>query len=77
MTCPPQPYGTQFHTAHSSPVQLVSPPLSHVGGREYKSPLLEIKDFGPPARGGHFFENELKRNELFTSHQVHTHFCKD
>ena len=21
---PPQPYGTQFHTAHSSPVQLVS-----------------------------------------------------
>ena len=64
---PPQPYGTQFHTAHSSPVQLVSPPLPHVGGRVYKSPLLEITDFGPPARGGHFFENELKRNELFTS----------
>ena len=42
-------------------------PLSHVGGREYKSPLFEIKDFGPPARGGHFCENELKRNELFTS----------
>ena len=68
MTCPPQPYGTQFHTAHTSPVQLVSPPLPHVGGREYKSPLLEITDFGPPARGGHFCENELKRNELFTSH---------
>ena len=38
-------------------------------------PLLEIKDFGPPARGGHFVrqshkrrENKLKRNELFTSH---------
>ena len=30
-------------------------------------PLLEITDFGPPARGGHFCENELKRNELFTS----------
>ena len=29
-------------------------------------PLLEITDFGPPARGGHFCENELKRNELFT-----------
>ena len=28
-------------------------------------PLLEITDFGPPARGGHFCENELKRNELF------------
>ena len=27
-------------------------------------PLLEIKDFGPPARGGHFCENELKRNGL-------------
>ena len=52
MTCPPLP----------------TPPLPHVGGWEYKSPLLEIKDFGPPARGGHFCENELKRNELFTSH---------
>ena len=31
---PPQPYGTQFHTAHTSPVQLVSLPLPHVGGRE-------------------------------------------
>ena len=31
---PPQPFGTQFHTAHSSPVQLVSLPLPHVGGRE-------------------------------------------
>ena len=30
-------------------------------------PLLEITDFGPPVRGGHFCENELKRNELFTS----------
>ena len=30
---PPQPYGTQFHTAHSSPVLLVSLP-PHVGGRE-------------------------------------------
>ncbi|DAA93277.1 TPA: hypothetical protein CPT93_05180, partial [Candidatus Gastranaerophilales bacterium HUM_7] len=35
---PPQPFGTQFHTAHSSPVQLVSLTLPHVGGREYKSP---------------------------------------
>ena len=34
-------------------------------------PLLEIKDFGPPARGGHFCENELKRNELFTSQYSH------
>ena len=31
---PPQPYGTQFHAVHSSPVQLVSLPLPHVGGRE-------------------------------------------
>ena len=31
---PPQPFGTQFHTAHSSPVQLVSLTLPHVGGRE-------------------------------------------
>ena len=31
---PPQPFGTQFHTAHSSPVQLVSLPLPHVGGWE-------------------------------------------
>ncbi len=23
---PPQPYGTQFHSVHTSPVQLVSPP---------------------------------------------------
>ena len=23
---PPQPFGTQFHSAHTSPVQLVSPP---------------------------------------------------
>ena len=37
-------------------------------------PLLEITDFGPPARGGHFCENELKRNELFTSH--HSLFTK-
>ena len=50
---PPQQYGTQFHSVHTSPVQLVSLALPHVGGREYKSPLLEIKDFGPPARGGH------------------------
>ena len=34
-------------------------------------PLLEITDFGPPARGGHFCENELKRNELFTSQYSH------
>ncbi len=33
---PPQPFGTQFHTAHSSPVQLVSLTLPHVGGRENK-----------------------------------------
>ena len=32
---PPQPFGTQFHTAHSSPVQLVSLTLPHVGGREF------------------------------------------
>ncbi len=57
---PPQPYGTQFHTAHTSPVQLVSLALPHVGGRGYKSPLLEIKDFGPPARGGHFVRQSHK-----------------
>ena len=32
---PPQPFGTQFLTAHSSPVQLVSLTLPHVGGREF------------------------------------------
>ena len=31
---PPQPYGTQFHSVHTSPVQLVSLALPHVGGRE-------------------------------------------
>ena len=31
---PPQPYGTQFHTAHTSPVLLVSLALPHVGERE-------------------------------------------
>ena len=30
---PPQPYGTQFHSVHTSPVQLVSL-APHVGGRE-------------------------------------------
>ena len=40
--------GSYFTGSTSVP----SPP--HVGGRGYKSPLLEITDFGPPARGGHF-----------------------
>ena len=39
---PPQPYGTQFHAVHTSPVQLVSPPLPHVGGKNncYPPPTL-------------------------------------
>ena len=55
---PPQPFGTQFHTVHTSPVQLVFLPLPHVGGREYKSPLLEIKDFGLPVRGDYKGRNK-------------------
>ena len=31
---PPQPYGTQFHAVHTSPILLVSLALHHVGGRE-------------------------------------------
>ena len=31
------------------------------------TPLLEIKDFGPPTRGGHIRENKLKRNEQFST----------
>ena len=72
---PPQPYGTQFHSVHTSPVQLVSLALPHVGGRVYKSPLLEIKDFGPPARGGHFvlFHSFLPPQPYGTQfHSVHT-----
>ena len=39
---PPQPFGTQFHTAHSSPVLLVSLPLSHKG-RGNKAPSSKSK----------------------------------
>ena len=49
--------------------------LPHVGGRVYKSPLLEIKDFGPPARGGHFvlFHFFLPPQPFGTQfHTVHT-----
>ena len=31
-------------------------------------PLLEIKDFGPPASGGHGRWDKLKCKGLFTSH---------
>ena len=41
---PPQPFGTQFHTAHSSPVQLVYLTLPHVGGREQiKTPITTYR----------------------------------
>ena len=48
-SCQNPQFGMTINKISPSPL-----PLPHVGGREYKSPLLEIKDFGPPARGGHF-----------------------
>ena len=39
---PPQPYGTQFHAVHTSPVQLVSLPLPHKG-RGNKAPSSKSK----------------------------------
>ena len=67
---PPQPYGTQFHTAHSSPVQLVSLAISHVVGRGYKSPLLEITDFVSPTRGGHVVLYVIQRINYFSTFQT-------
>ena len=70
MTCPPQPYGTQFHAVHTSPVQLVSLALPHVGGRGYKSPLLEITDFVSPTRGGHVVLYVIQRINYFSTLQT-------
>ena len=39
-------------------------PSPHVGGRVYKSPLLEIKDFGPPASGGLLVVLEYKLKNI-------------
>ena len=57
----PSPHPTSRKTIHWIVL------LGRVTRGEGIKPLLEITDFGPPARGGHFCENELKRNELFTS----------
>ena len=40
---PPQPFGTQFHSVHTSPVQLVSLPLSHKGRGNIKATSSKSK----------------------------------
>ena len=74
---PPQPYGTQFHSVHTSPVQLVSLALPHVGGRVYKSSLLKIKDFNPLASGGGIKEEIKNTPRVFVQgHKITGHYLK-